>query len=82
MRVTRPQLPGEPTRVDVLERDNQPAIVDGERVEEVLEFWVVQNGWWNDRPVNRRYWEVVTVRGRRIAVFHDLETGGWCTQAA
>ncbi len=82
MRLGRPRSPGQPKSVDVLERDNQPAVVAGERVEEVLEFWVVQNGWWNDRPVNRRYWEVVTVRGRRIVVFHDLETGGWSTQAA
>jgi hypothetical protein len=80
--MTRPPLPGEPTPVDVLERNNQPAVVAGERVEEVLEFWVVQNGWWTEHAVNRRYWEVVTVRGRRIVVFHDLETGGWCTQAA
>ena len=82
MSVARPVVPSEPRRVEVLERDNRPVIVAGERVEEVLELWVVQSGWWTERPVNRRYWELVTIRGRRVVVFCDIETGGWYTQAA
>ncbi len=82
MSVARPAAPGEPRRVEVLERDNRPVIVAGERVEEVLELWVVQSGWWTERPVNRRYWELVTIRGRRVVVFCDVETGEWYTQAA
>ena len=82
MRVKPPVAPGEPLPVEVLERDHEPVMVGGERVEQVVNFWVVQNGWWTQQPINRRYWELLTVRGRRLVVFFDLETEGWSTQAA
>ena len=42
--------------------------------------WLVEDGWWTARPLRRRYWEVVTVEGRDLVVFHDLVRGGWFVQ--
>ena len=33
-----------------------------------------------DRPLRRRYWEVVTIDGRDLVVFRDLEEGRWYRQ--
>jgi hypothetical protein len=58
----------------------RPLAVEGERVESVRETWLVEDRWWTDRPLRRRYWEVVTVRGRDLVVFHELEHGEWFRQ--
>jgi hypothetical protein len=58
----------------------RPVTVEGERVESVRETWLVEDRWWTDRPLRRRYWEVVTIRGRDLVVFHELEHGEWFEQ--
>jgi hypothetical protein len=41
----------------------------------------VEDRWWTDRPLRRRYWEVVTAGGRNVVVFRDLVArGGWYRQ--
>lgn len=55
-------------------------MVDGRTVEAVRESWLVEDRWWTDAPLRRRYWEVVTVDGRDLVVYHDLEVGGWFAQ--
>jgi hypothetical protein len=59
-----------------------PLQVDGERVEAVRESWLVEDRWWTDRPLRRRYWELLSAKGRNLVVFHDLCAGGWFTQGA
>ena len=54
--------------------------VNGEQVEAVRESWLVEDRWWTERPLRRRYWELVSMRGRNLIVFHDLCAGGWFTQ--
>ena len=58
----------------------RPEEVGGRAVEAVRESWLVEDRWWTERPLRRRYWEVVTACGRDIVVFHDLVRGGWFTQ--
>lgn len=76
-----------PARVRV-GAEGAPREVDGQAIEQVRESWLVEDRWWTDRPLRRRYWELVSVRGRNLVVFHDLTTaaggapGGWFTQAA
>jgi hypothetical protein len=70
-----------PTRASVgAAPDGQPLEVDGRTVESVRESWLIEDRWWTDRPLRRRYWEVVTVCGRNVVVFHDLERGAWWMQ--
>jgi len=57
-----------------------PELVDGLAIEAVRESWLVEDRWWSDRPLRRRYWEVVSRGGRNLVVFHDLQGGGWFLQ--
>ncbi len=63
-------------------REGAPIEVDGERIEAVRETWIVEDRWWTQRPLRRRYWEVVSVSGRNLVVFHDLLSGRWFSQSA
>lgn len=76
-----PRRLGEPrsARVRADER-GRPLAVDGRAVEGVRESWLVEDRWWTDRPLRRRYWEVVTDDGRNLVVFRELGRGGWYRQ--
>jgi hypothetical protein len=67
-------------RVDAAAQDGRPLVVEGDAVEAVRESWLVEDRWWTDAPLRRRYWEVVTSGGRNLIVFRDLERGGWARQ--
>jgi CO dehydrogenase/acetyl-CoA synthase delta subunit len=58
----------------------RPVAVDGRTVESVRESWLVEDRWWTDAPLRRRYWEVVTTCGRDLVVFRDLVRGAWYAQ--
>jgi hypothetical protein len=64
----------------VLWGDGMPEQVNGEAVEQLRESWLVEDRWWTPEPVRRRYWELVSERGRNMVVFHDLRSGGWFLQ--
>ena len=74
-RLARPRL----ARVRARE-DGRPAVVDGRAVEAVRESWLVEDRWWTDEPLRRRYWEIVTACGRDVVVFRDIEGERWFTQ--
>jgi len=59
-----------------------PSAVAGKAVEAVRESWLVEDRWWTDAPLRRRYWEVVTAEGRNRVVFRDLEADTWFAQPA
>ena len=79
--MTGPRQLGLPRRTRVRAGvDGCPLVVDDRRVDAVRESWLVEDRWWTERPLRRRYWEVVTACGRDVVVFHDLVRGGWFTQ--
>ena len=57
----------------------RPLSVGARAVEAVRESWLVEDRWWTDAPLRRRYWEV-TADGCDLVVYRDLEGGGWFTQ--
>jgi CO dehydrogenase/acetyl-CoA synthase delta subunit len=61
-------------------RGGRPLAVDGHEVVAARESWLVEDRWWTERPLRRRYWEVVTVDGRDVVVFRDLEARRWYRQ--
>jgi hypothetical protein len=72
---------GVPHRVAVVAGEGgQPLLVDGCEVDSVRESWLLEDRWWAERPLRRRYWEVVTISGRDEVVFHDLRSGKWWRQ--
>jgi hypothetical protein len=70
-----------PARVRAAAR-GRPLAVDGRPVDAVRESWLVEDRWWTERPLRRRYWEVVTVDGRDVVVFRELASGAWFRQRA
>ena len=54
-----------------------PVTVAGREVESVLEQWLVEDRWWNGRPLRRRYFQLTTAGGADAIVFCDLESGRW-----
>jgi CO dehydrogenase/acetyl-CoA synthase delta subunit len=73
-----PRRVAEPRPIRVRADDGgQPLAVDGEAVDAVRESWLVEDRWWTERPLRRRYWEVVTTGGRNVVVFRDLVAQGW-----
>jgi hypothetical protein len=80
--VSRPRALNLPRPARVRSREGAPWEVNGEAIESVRESWLVEDRWWTDAPLRRRYWELVSVRGRNIVVFRDLCSDGWFTQGA
>ena len=68
-----------PCQVEVAD-DGRPLRIDGRAVEGVRERWLIDEGWWTDTPVRRRYTEIVLDGGRLTVVFEDLRCGGWYRQ--
>ena len=58
----------------------RPQKISNREVDAVRESWLVEDRWWTDTPLRRRYWEVVTADGRDLVVFRDLEQGRWFAQ--
>jgi hypothetical protein len=72
----------QPVRITV-DDDGLPAAVEGRAVEAVREEWRVEEGWWTDVPIRRRYLEVVLDGGRIAMVFEDRRRPGhWYVQQA
>jgi hypothetical protein len=71
--------PPRPVRVRA-DATRRPQTVSNRAVEAVRESWLIEDRWWTDAPLRRRYWEVVTADGRDLVVFRDLEEGRWYGQ--
>ncbi len=69
----------EPVEVD-MSTEGVPLSIAGVAVEAVREQWLVEDQWWTQRPITRRYFELALVDGRCVVVFN--ETGRWFTQRA
>ena len=39
--------------------------------------WTLEEGWWNERPVERDYWDVELSGGGLYRVYRDRKTGDW-----
>jgi hypothetical protein len=70
-----------PRRVRInADAHGEPLSIGADRIEHVRESWLVEDRWWTERPLRRRYWEVVGESGRNAVVFHDLLSGEWFVQ--
>jgi hypothetical protein len=78
--MSRPRVLNLPRVARVRVEQEVPCEVNGERIDAVCESWLVEDRWWTEHPLRRRYWELVSERGRNLIVFHDLCVGGWFTQ--
>lgn len=69
--MTRPQVYW-PRPVDVaVDAGGRPRSVGGIEVEAVREQWLVEDGWWTPKPLQRLYFELVLANGRNTVVFRE-----------
>jgi hypothetical protein len=79
--VTAPRRLGRPRAVEIeAGAGGVPLRVGAAHVDSVLEDWLVEDRWWTERPVRRRYLELVLENGRCVLVFRELASGRWFTQ--
>lgn len=79
--MTAPKRLARPRPAQVrLDSGGTPVAVGRVAVDCVLEDWVVEDRWWTDRPLRRRYLELALTDGRCALVFRDLVGGRWFTQ--
>jgi len=60
--------------------DGTPQAVGRLAVESVREEWLVEDGWWTQKPLRRRYFELVLEDGSDVVVFCEPESGRWFRQ--
>ena len=51
----------------------RPRAVGRLAVESVREEWLVEDGWWTQKPLQRRYFELVLSDGSDVVVFTELD---------
>ena len=79
--MTGPRRLAEPRPVSVgVDAAGAPAKVGSALVEALREQWLVEDRWWTERPLRRRYFELIDCEGRDLVVFRDLERGRWFIQ--
>ena len=75
----------QPDKVQVRELfDQKPSIVflNGKwhTVCSIEDMWEVEDEWWRDAPINRRYYQVGFDIGLTITIFRDMISGFWYEQ--
>jgi hypothetical protein len=68
----RPGRVNKPWPVPVqVDSDGTPKAVGRLAVESVREEWLVEDGWWTQKPLQRRYFELVLSDGSDVVVFRE-----------
>ena len=49
-------------------------------VTSINDLWQVDDEWWRDRPISRRYYQITTSNDRRLTIFRDQLNGSWYWQ--
>jgi hypothetical protein len=56
--------------------DGVPRAVGRLAVESVREEWLVEDGWWTQKPLQRRYFELVLSDGSDVVVCREASSDG------
>ncbi len=46
-------------------------------VTSINDLWQVDDEWWREHPISRRYYQVTTQDERRLTIFRDQLNGSW-----
>ncbi len=49
-------------------------------VRALLDVWELDDEWWREDPIRRRYFRLLLADGRVLTVFCDLVSGSWFRQ--
>ena len=46
----------------------------------INDLWQVDDEWWRERPISRRYYQITIQDDRRLTIFRDQLNGDWYWQ--
>lgn len=46
----------------------------------INDLWQVDDEWWRERPISRRYYQITTQNDRRLTIFRDQLNAQWYWQ--
>ena len=46
----------------------------------INDLWQVDDEWWRERPISRRYYQITTQDERRLTIFRDQLNAQWYWQ--
>ena len=50
------------------------------RINSIEDVWQVDDEWWREKPISRKYYRVVTENDRHFTIFRDQTNGTWYRQ--
>jgi hypothetical protein len=50
------------------------------KVTSINDLWQVDDEWWRERPISRRYYQITTQDDRRLTIFRDQLNAQWYWQ--
>ena len=73
-----PTISNRPTRSS--RRPAQEVPIPRLSITAINDLWQVDDEWWRERPISRRYYQVTTQNDRRLTIFRDQLNGSWYWQ--
>ena len=74
-----------PRSLQVIARDGHPVTVvtagRQRRVLEIQDLWRIEDEWWRETPILRRYYQVLLEGGTILTIYHDEVAGEWRAQS-
>ncbi len=61
-------------------RDRSQAQAQTLRINSIEDVWQVDDEWWREKPISRKYYRVVTENDRHFTIFRDQTNGAWYRQ--
>ena len=72
-----PTISNRPTRS---RRPSQEVRIPHLAITAINDLWQVDDEWWRERPISRRYYQITTQNDRRLTIFRDQLNGSWYWQ--
>ena len=51
-----------------------------QKITAINDLWQVNDEWWREYPISRRYYQITTQNDRRLTIFQDGMNGNWYWQ--
>ena len=57
-----------------------PSKLVAQKITAINDLWQVNDEWWREYPISRRYYQITTQNDRRLTIFQDGMNGNWYWQ--
>ena len=62
------------------QRQHSTPKLAAQKITAINDLWQVNDEWWRERPISRRYYQITTQSDRRLTIFQDDLSGNWYWQ--